>query len=238
MLRSLKELLGYRVTAKDGDIGTVHDFLLEGGSRDIRYVVAETGSWVERSHVLLARTAFGEVHWPTRAFPVRLTVEQARRSPEVTWDSGLSREEEHRLHKHYEWLPYWLAEGWGATDGVEPGELPDPVPDYPSLLHVRKLLGAVVRGTDLDLGHVADLIVDDETWRLRSLIVDTEYWWPQSIVMVDMAKVMAFNAPAHAFDVAMNREQIAESPPYNEHDPVNRRHELVLYDYLGKPHMA
>lgn len=240
MLRSIKELLGYRVTASDGDIGALHDFLVDEPSRDVRYLVAETGTWLNQSHVLLARAAFGDIHWPIRAFPLRLAMEQVRRSPEITWGTPLTRDQEHRLHRHYEWLPYWLGEGWGTLPMDEPQTAAPPIPGAadPRLWHVRDLLGAIIRGTDLDLGHAHDMIVDDETWRLRSLVVNTGYWWPQSIVMIDMAQVVRFDAGTRALDIALSREQIARAPAYDEAAPVNRRHELVLYDYLGRPHHA
>ena len=43
MLRSLKDIEGYVVSASDGDIGKVADFLLEDDRWVIRYLVVETG---------------------------------------------------------------------------------------------------------------------------------------------------------------------------------------------------
>ena len=43
MLRSLKKLEHYTVTATDGDIGSVANFLLDDERWTVRYLVVETG---------------------------------------------------------------------------------------------------------------------------------------------------------------------------------------------------
>ena len=45
-LRSLKEIKGYRIHARDGEIGHVDDFILDDDTWALRHVVVDTGNWL------------------------------------------------------------------------------------------------------------------------------------------------------------------------------------------------
>ena len=57
MLSPLKNIERYQVTATDGDIGTIVDFLVDDEQWGIRYLIVETGYLAER-RVLIAPAAF------------------------------------------------------------------------------------------------------------------------------------------------------------------------------------
>lgn len=46
MLRSIKQIYGNKLGATDGDIGHVKDFYLDDQNWAIRYLVADTSSWL------------------------------------------------------------------------------------------------------------------------------------------------------------------------------------------------
>ena len=58
---SVKNLKGYAIGARDGDIGKVDDFYFDDGFWTIRYLVAETGNWLLNRKVLISPFALGEV---------------------------------------------------------------------------------------------------------------------------------------------------------------------------------
>ena len=57
---SVKDLKGYAIGATDGDIGKLDDFYFDDGSWTIRYLVAETGSWLLNRKVLISPFALGK----------------------------------------------------------------------------------------------------------------------------------------------------------------------------------
>jgi hypothetical protein len=61
MLRSLRQLYGKKLRASDGDIGHVKDFYFNDQQWAIRYVVADTGSWLSGRLVLIPPHAFGNL---------------------------------------------------------------------------------------------------------------------------------------------------------------------------------
>ena len=51
MLRSVKQLYGAKLGASDGEIGHVKDFYFEDQNWVVRYLVADTGSWLSGRQV-------------------------------------------------------------------------------------------------------------------------------------------------------------------------------------------
>ena len=58
MLLSLRQLYGKKLGASDGDIGHVEDYYFNDQQWAIRYVVADTGSWLSGRLVLISPRCF------------------------------------------------------------------------------------------------------------------------------------------------------------------------------------
>ena len=59
MFTNIKLLYGKKLGASDGDIGHVKDFYFDDKTWLVRYLVADTGSWLSGRQVLLTSHAFG-----------------------------------------------------------------------------------------------------------------------------------------------------------------------------------
>ena len=75
MLRSVKEIMNYVLSAEDGEIGRCKDFLFDDEFWTIRYMVADTGKWLSDRKVLISPISLGEPDWLSRRFFVNLTRE-------------------------------------------------------------------------------------------------------------------------------------------------------------------
>ncbi len=80
MMRSLKDLEGYRASATDGDVGAVDNFLLDDESWIVRYLVVAAGGPLGGRRVLISPTSFRQIDWPNRRFHLALTIDSAARS--------------------------------------------------------------------------------------------------------------------------------------------------------------
>ena len=49
------------------------------------------------------------------------------------------------------------------------------------------VMGYTIRAEDGEIGHVKDVLVDDQAWAVRYLVVDTENWWAGKKVLVSPA---------------------------------------------------
>ena len=83
MLLSLRQLYGKKLGAADGDIGHVKDFYFNDQQWAIRYVVADTGSWLSGRLVLIPSRAFGNLRQDGDCLLVNLTRQQIENSPAI-----------------------------------------------------------------------------------------------------------------------------------------------------------
>jgi hypothetical protein len=81
-LRSTREVVGYHIGARDGEIGHVDDFLAEEDRWIIRHLVVDTGNWLPGKRVLVLPTWIEKVNWAERIVSVGLKRETTEKSPE------------------------------------------------------------------------------------------------------------------------------------------------------------
>ena len=245
MLRSLKELEHYAVSATDGDIGHVADFLLDDERWIVRYLVVETGGFFTGRRVLISPISFRQVDWSTRGFHLALTKDKVKNSPSVDVDKPVSRQHELDWFGYYGYPRYWGYSGlWGM--GAYPGLLaagrsngaPAEEPGGSGDVHLRsaeEVRGYHIQGTDGPMGHVDDFIIDDETWEVRYLVIDTRNWWLDKKVLVSPYWANRISWAEGEVFVEMSRQKIKNSPEWNATAPINREYETRLYDYYGRP---
>jgi len=104
-LRSIGEVLGYHIRARDHEIGHVHDFLIDDENWSIRYLVVDTRNWWPGKKVLLSPQWIERVSWQEAMVHVDLLRETIKAAPEFA--RPISREYEESLYRHYEKDPYW-----------------------------------------------------------------------------------------------------------------------------------
>ena len=94
MLQSLKQLHENKLGASDGEIGHVSDFYFDDKSWVVRYVVADTGSWLPGRQVLISPRAFGNIHQTGKVLSVNLSRKQIESSPVISSYKPVSRQYE------------------------------------------------------------------------------------------------------------------------------------------------
>jgi hypothetical protein len=96
MLRSLKDLERYDVSANDGDVGRVVNFLLDDERWAIRYLVVDTGVFFRSRRVLVSPISFRQADWLTHRFHLALTIASIEGSPSVDADKPVCRQKRTR----------------------------------------------------------------------------------------------------------------------------------------------
>jgi len=195
-------------------------------------MVVDTGTWLSGRTVLISPGALGTPDWESKTFPVHLTQDQVRNSPDINTQQPVSRQHEVELSKYYRWPMYWENGFYpGAVYGMLPlsplssmGEsramtndessVPEPQGD-PHLRSTEKVTGYYIHATDGEIGHVADYIVDDETWALRFLMVDTRNWWPGKSVLLAPHSITRVEWAESMVYVNLSRESVKQSPEFD-----------------------
>lgn len=106
-LRSVREVDGYHLSAADGNIGHVSDFLLDDADWTLRYAVADTRNWLPGKYVLVATHWFKEIDWAQRKVFTDLKQEAIRNGPHYDPHTPMDRETEAALHRTHDKPAYW-----------------------------------------------------------------------------------------------------------------------------------
>jgi len=106
MLQNLKHIEGRALSALDGTLGEVKDFYFDDVYWHIRYLVVETGAWLDR-RVLISTDALRPTQSDPDVFAVDLTMERVRHSPELHANNPIAHEQETALRAYYGWPAYW-----------------------------------------------------------------------------------------------------------------------------------
>ena len=107
MLRSIRQLYGKALGTAEGDIGRVKDFYFNDQHWVVRYVIADTGSWLSGRLVLISPHAFGNVHQDGDCLLVNLSRKQIENGPAIDSDKPVSRQYEEDYYRYYGWPVYW-----------------------------------------------------------------------------------------------------------------------------------
>jgi hypothetical protein len=239
MLRSLKELIGYELLAKDGLMGKTHDFFFSDEDWRTRYLVVDTGPWILGRKVLVSILALGQPVWASETFPVNLTREQVKNSPDVDLAKPVSRKFEERLHQYYNWPMYW---GMDTAIPGRPAHIPTHIfvghekEDETYLRSAKELFGYQMNAMDGEVGEVMDFIVEDEDWQIQYMVVDASALADSDKqVLVALEWIERIDVARKELFVELDQEAIELSPDFDPNRPINRQYEEVLYDYYGQP---
>lgn len=259
MLHSVKELKGYAIGATDGPVGHVKDLYFDDDWWIIRYLVVDTGAWLSGREVLVSPISIGEADWGTKSLSASISKEQVRNSPDIDTDKPVSRQNEVEYLGYYGYPNYWGGGGlWGA--GMYPNMLLPGYNDYgssgvmrsqaenayrraaaaqhenddPHLRSCKEVVGYHVHATDGDIGHVAGMLVDDETWAIRYLIVNTSNWWLGHQVLIAPQWIDDVSWSDSKVSVKMTRQAIKDAPAYEPAAPLDRAREMSLHEYYGR----
>ena len=242
-LRRVKELRRLTIQAADGDIGNPEELYFDDATWSIRYLVVNTGGWLLGRRVLLAPAAIKFIDEPTKAIKVALTQEQVRNSPPVDVKKPISRQYEEEYYRYYGWAPYW-----GAHVAAEPYPPPpraiakalkeDEVSkDDIRQTHLRssdEVTGYYIEARDGEIGHVEELIVDDQDWIVAYFEVDTRNWWPGKKVLVARTWIDDIRWLERKVRINLERQVIRSAPEYDPSDIISREYELKIFEHYSK----
>lgn len=245
MAYSIKELVGYTVRGQDGEIGAVQTFYFDDQDWVVRYLVVETGDWLNGRRVLLSPLALDPPDPASQTIPLALTRETVANSPDVPLDRPITRQHEMELYSYYNWPFYW-----GIDTGAGPGlsgypliELASEVegkladqqaPNDANLRSSREVLGYTIQARDGEVGQLDDLIADETTWRLQYLVVDTGGWLPGRKVILAPTWIEDMSFPDASLSIDLERETVQNSPEWDPSQPLDQDYEDRLYTHYGR----
>ena len=240
MLRKAKSLKGYKLHSRDAEIGKVKEFYFDDHHWTIRYLVADTGSWLLGRQILISPYALVAVNKEGQYITIDLTKKQIEDSPSLNSDRPVSRQFEGDYYEYYGWPMYWYGPYmWGSYPSVvyDREKWKKPTKGEKAWDHHLRSTSAVsgyhIQAADGEIGHVEDFIIDDETWAIRYLIIDTRNWWPGKKVLVSTQWIERVSWSESTVFVNLLRETIKQSPEYTEELLITRDYETRLHRHYN-----
>ena len=229
MLRSVKQLYGAKLGASDGEIGHVKDFYFDDQNWVVRYVVADTGTWLSGRQVLISPHAFGSLHQAGKLLLVNLTRKQIEDSPSIESHKPVSRQYEEEYYRYYGWPYYWQGNGLWGMSGFPILELPtNPLPSEPATAsgpqperadaHLRStqaVNGYHLQASDGIIGHVCDFMMDAQSWAIGQLVIKTGHRFSGKEVQIPTRAVARISYPDSTVFVNLTKEAVEQSPAHH-----------------------
>jgi hypothetical protein len=249
MLREVSTLKGLTVNATDGEIGSVYDVYFDAKQWTVRYFVVDTGTWLAGRRVLISPMSLRAGAVVEDRLNVGLSKTQVEQAPSWDTDKPVSRQHEIAFAQYYDHPYYWAGParwggGWDPLIGVAPIPRVDPVEEEirareresadPNLHSAREVIGYYVQAADDDVGHVADLLVD-ETWAIRYIVVDTRNWLPGRNVVLSPSWIHTVNWDESRVHVDLSRREVETAPAYDPRVPLARPLEARLHEHYRRP---
>jgi uncharacterized protein YrrD len=262
MLHNLEDLQKCSIEATDGVIGVVDDLLFDDSAWVVRYLVVDAGTWLSSRKVLISPISIDHADWKDEVLAVNLSQEKVRNSPSINTDRPVSRQHELRSLEYYGYSSYWGGAGlWGG--GYYPGLLmpgyagPSSTfyaaqaetarlnakleaakrqqDDDPHLRSAQTVLGYHLAATDGDIGHVAGVLVDDQTWALRYLVVETGHWWAGHQILIAPRWIAEVSWRTSGISVKLSRQAVHDAPAYVAAEPLSREAEMRIHEHYNYP---
>jgi hypothetical protein len=224
MLRSLKYIERYTVSASDGDIGDVVDFYLDDKHWTVRYLIVETGALFERRQVLISPVAFNRLERAPRRFHVNLTKEAVQSSPSVETDKPVSRQFD---WDYFSYFGNSCCRGqsglWGTVvhsnllSATQSRNERAECSVKPNDIHLRsasEVRGYHVQAINGNVGLIGDFVVDDESWQIRYFVVDTGSWWVGRKVLISPHWATRISWGEGKVHLSLSRQSIRDSPTW------------------------
>ena len=240
MLHKTKTLEGYKLDSLDGEIGHVQGFYFDDRHWTIRYLVADTGNWLQGRQVLISPYALVAAIEDEKHIAVDLTKKQIENSPSLNSDKPVSRQFEEAYYEHYGWPTYWGGTAmWGYSPYIirdreqwSKSSLMEKAWD-PHLRSTHDVSGYFIQAADGEIGHVEDFVIDDETWAIRYLVVATRNWWPGKKVLISPQWIERVSWTESKVFIKLTREAIKQSPEFTEESLITRDYEAGLYRHYN-----
>jgi sporulation protein YlmC with PRC-barrel domain len=147
---------------------------------------------------------------------------------------------EEELAKHFAWSMYWVAGvGVGKADRREAHtastnreeallELAEDLRSF------NEVTGYHIAANDGDVGHVDDLLVDDESWTVRFLIVRTGNWFSGKHVLIVPEWVESIRWSERAVHADLSRETVRSRLEFDPSVAISSEFEEHFYDAYAR----
>lgn len=101
---------------------------------------------------------------------------------------------------------------------------------------VKELFDCKIKAEDGEMGHVHDVLFDENAWCVRYIVVDTGPWLIGRKVLVAPVAARGPDETKGLLPVALTKRQVKDSPDLAVDPPLSRDQEIAYHDYYNWPY--
>lgn len=239
MLYDVNTLKGFKLKAKDGEIGKIKEFFFDDTTWNISYLIANTGNWLKDRQVLISPDALVKIDLYEHTLSVNLTKVQIESCPPLEHNQPVTRQYEDIYMKHYG-LPIHSGSSFlqGMYGYIDQSEFDrwhavHAEPSDPHLLSTNDTHGKHIHTSDGGAGHVHSFIIDSETWSIRYLVIDTHNLYPGKKILIAPEWIEYINTNERKIYLKLQRNAVLNAPKYQEDEELNRDYEEALHEHYN-----
>jgi hypothetical protein len=206
MLLLTKQMHGALVEAADGKLGKLVDFLFDDRDWTVKNLVLDAGTWLNSRRVTLPPNIIRHKDWRDHRLMITgLSRDQVLKSPNVETRVTVGDSTKLETATIVDWGLYWIRivdHPWQTADD-------------PHLRNTEEVIKYHLRETDGRIGHVADFLIDEESWKIRFIEADTHNWWPGKRVLILPDRVESIDGAKRIVQIDLTRDALEHSLVYH-----------------------
>jgi sporulation protein YlmC with PRC-barrel domain len=242
MLIKTEDLKGFNTESIDDIQGEIYDFYFDDLFWNIQYLLIKTGGLLKEKSILMSHVVLGVPDIERQALSVKVSFQTNNKKEKPEELQTISESKEKKASEILNWPLSRLnlvsldekdlknLINNMVTDGKQHYENEN--------LHLRsrnEVLGYHIQAKNGEIGHVDDLIIETESWKIRYLIVDTRNWLPGGKdVLISPAWIEKIKWNKNRVYIDLKKGVIENSPPYDPEAPIDDQFELKLFKYYGR----
>ena len=241
--RRVRDFTSLTLYAVDGQVGSILELYFDDQNWTVRYLIVQTGGWLMGRNVLIAPVAVAGIDDADGSMRINLRKDRIEQAPPIEQAKPISRRYEERYYEHFRWAPYWQPGSTILGSPIPYAEPPtmgldEPVfSESPEKSHLRssaEVTGYGIHAQDGEIGHIEDLVIDDEDWIVRYAEVDTRNWLPGKKVLVQTGRIKQIDWHSRSVTMSLTRKAIESAPAYDPSMLITPDYEIELFKHYGK----
>ena len=243
MLFSFKELRKYHVVTKDhAKIGVIHDLLFDRRYWEVHYLVIKTGKCLSGKFLIMPVTHLKLPDLNRKSFPVAYKLEWFKKNIVLKSNNSayknMFNKNATNCPAFFGWPVHFLhipsimsmtsmpLDNSGFLKEVKNEE------KYEPELSMRKVIGYPIQVIDGKIGHLEDILVDDDMWTLHYYVVHKHFMGFGKKRLLPPHWLDHFDFCDIKFHINRSIKQIKRSPIFTTSRQINRELEVTAQETL------
>lgn len=105
----------------------------------------------------------------------------------------------------------------------------------PNLRSTNEITGYHAHASDGSIGHVEDVLLDDQNWAIRYLALNTSNWWVGQHVLISPHAITGIDWSDRSIELSVTRDRVKTSPSWDRTNNIDGTFGRRLHEHYDWP---